>query len=40
MKGGEEMNGKFVRSALLAVAALALMGAKPLLLRLDVTGRP
>jgi len=34
------MNGKFLKGALLAVAALAFMGAKPLPLRLDVTGRP
>ncbi|MBR0505772.1 MAG: PEGA domain-containing protein [Kiritimatiellae bacterium] len=34
------MKGKMLRGALLAVAALALTGAKPLPMRLDVTGRP
>ena len=34
------MNGKMLRTSLLAVAAAALLGAKPLPLRLDVTGQP
>ena len=34
------MNGKQLKCALLAVAAAALSGAKPLPMRLDVTGRP
>ena len=34
------MNGKLLRLSLLAVAAAALLGAKPLPLRLDVTGQP
>ena len=34
------MNGKMLRLSLLAVAAAALLGAKPLPLRLDVTGQP
>ena len=40
MKGGGAMNGKLLRLSLLAVAAAALLGAKPLPLRLDVTGQP
>ena len=40
MKGGGAMNGKLLRFSLLAVAAVALLGAKPLPLRLDVTGQP
>ncbi len=34
------MSGKMLRFSLLAVAAAALLGAKPLPLRLDVTGQP
>ena len=34
------MNGKMLRFSLLAVAVAALLGAKPLPLRLDVTGQP
>ena len=34
------MNGKLLNGALLAVAVAALTGAKPLPMRLDVTGQP
>lgn len=34
------MNGKLLRSTLLAIAVTALLGAKPLPFRLDVTGQP
>ena len=34
------MNGKLMKGALLAIAAAALLGAKPLPMRLDVSGQP
>ena len=40
MKGGETMRGRLLKCALLAVAGAALLGAKPLRMRLDVTGQP
>ena len=40
MKGGESMSGKMVKGALLAVAKLAFTEAKPVAMRLHVTGIP
>ena len=40
MKGGETMRGMLAKCALIVVAGAALLGAKPLRMRLDVKGQP